>query len=439
MNRIKEMLELSDRDGTMVVTIPLLGLAVLVMTVIILALVIWSIKKRRHPPFTIHDHEGIPGVVPSIAGLTHSDLVEGNKIDLLQDGEFFKELIRSIEKAKESVNFETFLWKHGKLSKQIVDVLCRKAGEGVEVRLLLDGSGGKGIGKDEKKCMHEANIKVETFNRMHLGNVGRLNQRDHRKIVVIDGKVGFVGGHCVVDTWMGDAQDKKHFRDISAKVEGPIVNRIQSAFSENWIEETGEVIAGPKFFPELKAVGSCPTHLAYTTPSGSSSAVELLHYLAIDAAQKQILIQNPYFLPDPEAIKMLERAVERGVEVKVMLPAADASDNALVQHASHHHFGTLLKRGVRIFEYERTLLHQKVMTVDHIWSAVGSTNFDDRSFELNDEVSLCIIDKGIARELEKTFERDQAHAKERFFDEWSRRPLWHKMIDGSAYLINEQL
>lgn len=439
MTRIKEMLELSDRDGTMVVTIPLLGLAVLVITVIVLALVIWSIKKRRHPPFTIHDHEGIPGVVPSIAGLTHSDLVEGNKIDLLQDGEFFDELIRSIEKARESINFETFLWKHGKLSKQIVDVLCRKAGEGVEVRVLLDGSGGKGIGKDEKKCMREANIKVETFNRMHLGNVGRLNQRDHRKIVVIDGKVGFVGGHCVVDTWMGDAQDKKHFRDITAKVEGPIVNRIQSAFSENWIEETGDVIAGPKFFPELKAVGTCSTHLAYTTPSGSSSAVELLHYLAIDAAQKQILIQNPYFLPDPEAIKMLERAVERGVEVKVMLPAADASDNALVQHASHHHFGTLLKRGVRIFEYERTLLHQKVMTVDHIWSAVGSTNFDDRSFELNDEVSLCIIDKGIARELEKTFHKDLAHAKERFFDEWSKRPLWHKMVDGSAYLINEQL
>lgn len=439
MTRIKEMLALSDRDGTTVVTIPLLALAVLVIAVIILALVVWSIKKRRHPRLQIHDHEGIPGVIPSIAGLTHSDVVEGNKIDLLQNGEFFKELIRSIEKARESINFETFLWKHGKLSKEIVDVLCRKAKEGVEVRVLLDGSGGTGIGKDEKKFLRDAKITVETFNRMHAGNVGRLNHRDHRKIVVIDGKVGFVGGHCVVDTWMGDAQDKKHFRDISAKVEGPIVNRIQSAFSENWIEETGEVIAGTKFFPKLATRGTCSTHLAYTTPAGSSSSVELLHYMAIDAATKQILIQNPYFLPDPGAIKMLEKAVERGVVVKVMLPAADASDNALVQHASHHHFGTLLKRGVRIFEYGRTLLHQKVMTVDHIWSAVGSTNFDDRSFEVNDEISLGIIDEGIASELEKTFEQDAAHAQERFFDEWAKRPLWHKLVDGSAYLINEQL
>jgi len=439
MTRLQEMLAVSDRDGTTVVTVPLLALAVLVLTVIILALVVWSIKKRRHPRLRVHDHEGVPEVLPSIAGLTHSDIVGGNKIDLLQNGEFFNELIRSIEKAGESINFETFLWKHGKLSKEIVDVLCRKAKEGVEVRVLLDGSGGKGIGKDEKKCLREAKITVEIFNRMHLGNVGRLNHRDHRKIVVIDGKVGFVGGHCVVDTWMGDGQDKKHFRDISAKVEGPIVNRIQSAFSENWIEETGEVIAGTKFFPELQARGTCSTHLAYTTPAGSSSSLEILHYLAIDAATKQILIQNPYFLPDPEAIKMLEKAVERGVVVKVMLPAADASDNALVQHASHHHFGTLLKRGVRIFEYERTLLHQKVMTIDHIWSAVGSTNFDDRSFEVNDEVSLGIIDEEIARELEKTFEKDAAHARERFFEEWAKRPLWHKLIDGSAYLINEQL
>lgn len=439
MTRIKEMLALSDRDGTTVVTVPLLALAVLVITVLVLSLIIWSIKKRRHPRLTIHDHEGIPGVIPSIAGLTHSDVVEGNKIDLLQDGEFFKELIKSIGKARESINFETFLWKHGKLSKEIVDVLCRKAKEGVEVRVLLDGSGGSGIGKDEKKCMRDAKITVETFNRMHAGNIGRINQRDHRKVVVIDGKVGFVGGHCIVDTWLGKAEDKKHFRDISVKVEGPIVNRIQSAFSENWIEETGEVIAGTKFFPKLDSKGTCSTHLAYTTPSGSSSAVELLHYLAIDAATKQILIQNPYFLPDPEAIKMLEKAVERGVVVKVMLPSEDASDNPLVQHASHHHFGTLLKRGVRIFEYQRTLLHQKVMTVDHIWSAVGSTNFDDRSFELNDEVSLCIIDEGIARELEKTFEKDAADAKERFFDEWSKRSLWHKLVDGSAYLINEQL
>ncbi|MGN6183119.1 MAG: phospholipase D-like domain-containing protein, partial [Thermoanaerobaculia bacterium] len=284
-----------------------------------------------------------------------------------------------------------------------------------------------------------AGAKVRKYHPILLSNIGVLNNRDHRKILIIDGRIGFVGGHCLTDNWLGDAQDKQHFRDISARVEGPVVAQLQSVFAENWIEETGEVPGGANFFPEPQRVGDVDAHAVWLSPSGSPSTLKLLHYILIHAAKKRITIQNPYFLPDPDARKALIDAAKRGVDVRVMLPSAEASDAPLVQHASHHHFGTLLKHGVRIFDYERTLLHQKVMTIDGCCSAVGSTNFDDRSFEVNDEVTLVIHDDAIARELEETFARDLEHARERKLDEWKQRPVLHKLRDFASFLFNEQL
>ncbi|MGZ8710649.1 MAG: phospholipase D-like domain-containing protein, partial [Thermoanaerobaculia bacterium] len=212
-----------------------------------------------------------------------------------------------------------------------------------------------------------------------------------------------------------------------------------AAFAENWIEETGYIPAGDRYFPKIAPVGSTAAHLAYTSPDGSISSVQILYYLAIKAARREILIQNPYFLPDAAAIAALEEAVQRGVDVRVMLPSDDATDSAIVQHASHHHFGTLLQRGVKIYEYEKTLLHQKVMVVDGLWSAVGSTNFDDRSFELNDEVSIGVVDPAIAAQLRAGFIDDLKHAKQRKFEEWKGRGVWHKLTDGVAYLGRSQM
>jgi cardiolipin synthase len=242
-----------------------------------------------------------------------------------------------------------------------------------------------------------------------------------------------------VDTWLGDAEDKQHFRDISARVEGPVVAQLQSTFAENWIEETGEVPAGKKIFPELQPAGDMKAHVVWTSPAGSPSTLKLLHYMAIHAAKTSITLQNPYFLPDPDARDSLVAAAKRGVKVRVMIPATTATDSRIVQHASHHHYGTLLKGGVRLFDYGKTLLHQKVMVVDGLWAAVGSTNFDDRSFEVNDEVTLVVYDERIARELEETFERDLADAEEVQFEPWKRRPWMHKITDFAAFLLNEQL
>jgi cardiolipin synthase A/B len=217
------------------------------------------------------------------------------------------------------------------------------------------------------------------------------------------------------------------------------VNRLQGAFAENWIEEVGIIPAGDKYFPHLPAAGTSTTHVAYTSPSGSVSSVQILYYLAIKAAKREIIIQNPYLLPDDEAIEALEEAVARGVDVKIMVPSDDATDSPVVQHASHHHFGTLLKKGVKIWEYQKTLLHQKVIVVDGVWSSVGSTNFDDRSFDLNDEVNIGVFDPAVAAQLSAAFESDLRHARKRELAEWKDRGTWHKFVDGLAYLGRSQL
>ncbi len=309
----------------------------------------------------------------------------------------------------------------------------------MEVRVLVDASGGKQLKGDHKKALEDAGVKVAHFHPIRISNIGRLNNRDHRKLVILDGRIAYTGGFGFADEWTGNAQDKKHYRDTALRIEGPVVHRLQAAFSENWIEETGEIPADEKFFPHLDPAGTTPAHVAYTSPTGSISSVQILYYLAIKAARREIIIQNPYLLPDSAAIEALEEAVDRGVDVKIMVPSDDATDNAIVQHASHHHFGTLLKRGVKIWEYDKTLLHQKVIVIDGLWSSVGSTNFDDRSFQLNDEINVGLLDAQLAAQLRAAFAADLRHAKQRKFDEWSNRSLWHKTVDGVAYLGRSQL
>lgn len=423
----------------MKVTVSVWLIAVMALAILALTIVLWSVKRRRRPHLALASEGSLRELIPSIVGATQGTMLDGNTVELHQNGAFWDAVFRDLEQAKETIHYETFLSKEGELTRRMSEVLCRKAKEGVEVRVMLDGSGGKNYGKQGLADMCDAGVNVRKYHPMELRNLGTLNNRDHRKIFIIDGRIGYVGGHCLVDTWLGDAEDKQHFRDISARVEGPVVGQLQSAFAENWIEECGEVPAGPKIFPELEPAGDMKAHVVWTSPAGSPSTLKLLHYMAIHAADKSITIQNPYFLPDPDARDSLLAAVKRGVAVRIMIPATTASDSKIVQHASHHHYGTLLKGGVKLFDYEKTLLHQKVMTVDGCWAAVGSTNFDDRSFEVNDEVTLVVYDERIARELEETFERDLADAKEMHFEPWKNRPWKHKITDFAAFLFNEQL
>ena len=423
----------------MKIAVPVWVLVLLVITIVALIVILWSVKRRKRPHLGLEDSTGNDDLMPSISGITQGTIVGGNRIELLQNGALWDRMFEDMNNAKETITFETFLSKCGTLTGRLTETLIKKKNAGIQVRMLLDGSGGKNYGKDDRKRLKEAGVKVGDYHPISIRNLGLINQRDHRKLAVIDGRIGYVGGHCLCDEWLGEAQDKKHFRDITARVEGPVVAQLQSAFAENWIEETGEVIGGTNFFPEPEERGDMKAHAVWISPSGSPSTVKLLHYLAIRAAKRRITIQNPYFLPDPDARKALVEAAKRGVDVRVMIPADTASDAPHVQHASHHHYGTLLKGGVKLFDYQKTLLHQKVLVVDGLWASVGSTNFDDRSFEINDEVSLVVHDERIARELEETFERDLKDAKAVDLKEWEKRPITHKMRDLMFFLFNEQM
>jgi cardiolipin synthase len=348
-------------------------------------------------------------------------------------------LLEEIARAKRTVHFETFLWKEGTLGERLARALAERAWAGLTVRVLLDANGTRKMGRQAERQMKEAGCKIAKFHSPRFRNIGVMNERDHRKLAVIDGQVAFVGGHCIVDSWLGDAQDSEHFGDVSVRVRGPIVASVQSAFSENWMAETGELFVGENVFPTLKRAGDVTAYAAYLKPEGSAPAVKILHHTMICIARKRIWIQNPYFLPEPEAIEAFGQAVKRGVDVRVLMPSLGGSDNPMVQHAAHRNFEKLLKCGVHLYEYPKTLLHQKVVTVDSVWSAVGSSNFDDRSFEINDEITLAFRDEKLAQQLDAIFLKYAADCEELALEKWRKRGLWQRTKENAFYLINEVL
>jgi cardiolipin synthase A/B len=411
--------------------IPLLGT---------LGFLLWTTNRRRTKPnFDVTGDGGIQEMLPTLVGISEGAVDHGNRVEVVQNGEFFDRLLDDIQSARISIHIESYIWWTGTICEEIANALAEKARDGVEVRLLLDYSGSSRMDGKLKSAMKCAGCTVRQFRPLRLSNIGRMNLRTHRKIAIIDGRVAYVGGHGIAEQWTGNAQDKNHWRDTAIRTEGPVVTTLQGVFCENWIEETGEVPLGEKYFPKLESCGDVDAHVAYASPRGSLSCVQLLYYMAINAARSELLIQNPYFLPHEDAIGSLKKAVGRGVDVQVMLPSASIIDSPLVQHASHHHYGDLLECGVRVFEHQKTLTHQKIMIVDGQWSCVGSTNFDDRSFELNDEITVGLIDRDIAATLRKAFQRDLRDCEEIEFRKWRKRPWRHRLLDGACFLARREL
>lgn len=415
--------------------LPLAGLAIIALLIAI----IWSHRRHRDPKLRIECSASIEELIPSLAGLTLGTAVAGNSVEVHENGAYFDVMVERIRAAEKSVHLETFLWSEGIVEKQVADALSERARAGLQVRVLLDANGAGKIGKAALEQMKSAGCRVVFFHDNSFRNIGVLNDRTHRKLVVIDGREALVGGHCIKDEWLGNAQDAHHYSDVSVQLRGPIVHSIQAAFSENWTGETGELFVGEDVFPALVPSGDVLIHAAFLKPEGSAPAVKILHHTAICLAKKRIWIQNPYFIPEPDAIDAFGQAVARGVDVRVLMPATSGSDNPMVQHAGHRNFEKLMRCGVRLFEYPHTLLHQKIMTVDGVWSAVGSSNFDDRSFETNDEIMLGIKDAAITQRFDAIFEKYAAKAEEINLEKWTKRSLLHKLKDHASYTINELL
>jgi cardiolipin synthase len=378
----------------------------LVFLILLLGLMLWNNLRERSFRVRVPDIASFEEALPSIAGMTRSIILPDNSAEILQNGDgFFPALLDSIARAEETIHYETYVWWTGDICDEVAEALAGRAREGVEVRVTIDAVGSMKMKKSLRDLMTEAGCKVSSYHPIRLADIGQLNKRTHRKLAIFDGKEGYVFGHGLSSLWLGHGQDRKHWRDTGVRLRGPVVNALQSVFAQHWVDETEEVLIGEKYFPHLDPAGDIRAHVLAGAPLGGISDLSMMFRMGIAAAQRELLIQNPYFIPDGESVRLLKRALERGVEVRIMIPGA-ISDSTIVRHAGHCHFHDLLGAGARIFEHQTTMIHQKIMVVDGLWSHVGSTNFDDRSFEINEEAGVGLVDEGIAGELKAAFEED---------------------------------
>jgi cardiolipin synthase A/B len=416
-----------------------LALILYTFIVVFLFVMIWSVLHERQSHVKVPRIAAFEQALPSIANLTGSPILPGNAVQILQNGDgFFPPLLADIARARQSIHLETYVWWKGEICERVAQALAGKARQGVEVRITLDASGSHQGDKDLYKMMKKAGVKIAFYHPFRLGDLALLNNRTHRKLAIFDGKVAYVFGHGIAEEWTGNGQDMQHWRDTGVRLEGPIVNSVQAVFAQNWVDETAEVLAGEKYFPHLPAAGRVRAHMTASAPRGGVSEMELLDKLAIATAQKELIISNPYFIPDQELVDLLANAVQRGVRVRLMIPGK-GSDSSVVRHAGHRQIQALLDKGVEVYEFEPTLSHQKIMIIDGLWSFVGSTNFDDRSLDTNDEASVGLIDPQVAAQLKAAFEADLRGSQRFDARSWSRRSLWHKLEDNVSYLLNEQL
>ncbi len=391
-----------------------------------------KIKKRIQRRYSITGGQ----FERSMSELLGPPILGGNQITRLENGvEIFPAMLAGIFSAEKTITFETYIYWAGEMAEAFSIALSEKARQGVKVHVLIDGFGCNCVEGNSLRRMAEAGVELEVY---HLKKLGRVNQRTHRKLLVIDGKVGFTGGVGIADPWQGDADSGDHWRDTHYRVEGPAVAQIQAAFLDNWMKTHATVLHGNAYFPKLEEVGPHRCQMFKSSPMEGSESARLMYLLSITAAEKSILVGNAYFVPDDLVTETLIEAVRRGVSVEVILPGG-YQDSALVRHASRHRWGRLLRAGVRIYEYEPTMFHRKVMIIDDVWVSVGSANFDNRSFRLNDEANLNVFDREFAEEELAAFHRDKADAREVTYEEWKHRPLLEKAGDAVAVVLRSQV
>lgn len=376
-----------------------------------------------------------PQFIRSMGLLTGPSIIDGNKTTELINGDaIFPAMIDAIRNAKETVLFETYIYWSGSIGKQFADALSERALAGVKVHVLLDWVGSAKMDGAFLDQMEKAGVQVEKYHPLRWYNLGRLNNRTHRKLLIVDGRVGFTGGVGIAENWTGNGQDPEHWRDSHFRVEGPVVAQMQSVMLDNWVKTKGTVLHGKEYFPPLQPVGEQKAQVFASSPSGGSESMLMMYLLAITAARKSIDLSSAYFVPDGITRRALVAAVERGVKVRIITPGKNI-DAETVRRASRGLWGELLRAGVQMHEYQPTMYHCKVMIVDGYMTSVGSTNFDVRSFRLNDEANLNIYDHDFAARQTRVFEEDLAKSKRITLEQWMHRPFMEKVHEHTAALL----
>ena len=365
-----------------------------------------------------------------MGNLLGTPLVPGNAVTTLLNGdEIFPELLKATRAAKKSINFETYIYWSGKVGEEMCDALVERAQAGVAVHVLIDWYGSDRIDEKYIKRMKDAGCAVQKYHAVHfwLPETWRqLDHRTHRKLLVIDGTVGFTGGVGIADEWQSHAQDADHWRDSHFRVDGPVVAQLQSVFEDNWIQTTGEVLQGDDYFPVIPKAGEQWAQVFRSSSTGGSENMQLLFLLSVAAAGESICVESAYFVPDQLTIDTLVAAKKRGVSVCIIVPGRHIDEHE-VRAASRARWGDLLQAGVEIYEYQPTMIHCKELIVDNLWVSIGSANMDNRSFRLNDEANLNVLDKDFAAIQAKAFEADKQRSKLITYDAWRRRPFDEKL------------
>jgi len=380
------------------------------------------------PRFT--DELGVLLGPPFLAGTRVQTLLNGDQI--------FPPMLVAIRGAQRTITFETYIYWSGDIGREFAEALAERARNGVKVHVLLDWVGSAKMDASLLATLSAAGAQVRQFHPPHWSHLGRLNNRTHRKLLVVDGRTGFTGGVGVAPQWTGQAQDPEHWRDTHFEVQGPVVAQMQSVFIDNWIKVTGDVLHGPDYFPTLAPMGPGRAQMFSSSPSGGSESMQLMYLLAVTAASRSIDLSASYFVPDELTLRALVEAMRRGVKLRIVVPGKHI-DSETVRRASRATWGPLLAAGAVIAEYGPTMYHCKVMIVDELLVSVGSTNFDNRSFRLNDEATLNVVDKAFASEQTATFEADLAKSHRVTEAEWLARPIQERIGDALASLLRTQL
>jgi len=396
--------------------------------------------SERAPQFGL-DHEfGVddPRFLPTISGITGAGVAGGNAVVVYNNGdEFYPAMLDGIGRAERSITIEGYIYWSGEIGLQFARALAERGQSGVVVKILLDAVGSATIGSEILEIFERGGCQLAWYNPVRWYSIGRFNHRTHRKSLIIDGRIGFTGGAGIADHWLGHAQDPDHWREIHARIEGPCIVPLQTGFADNWVQTTCELIAGDAFFPEVRPAGQLQAMTIMSSPETGASNVRTMHYLSIAAARTSLFIANPYFVPDATAIAQLIEAKRRGVDVRIMTSGRH-NDNRVARLNSSRLLGPLLRAGIEILEYNRTMLHQKTLVVDGLWATIGTTNFDSRSFAHNEENNVCVYDREWAQQLHDIFLEDARVCDRVTLESWQRRGIGHRSLEIAASFLEEQ-
>jgi cardiolipin synthase len=421
---------------------PLLAAALSVAATLAVVLVLRNLssgeKKIRQEVESLYAASD-PQLARVLGHLLGPPLAPGNRITPLQNGdEIFPAMLSAIRAAERSICFETFIYWAGEIARELASALAGRAEAGVKVHVLLDWLGSNRIDDEIVAAMERAGVEVERYHPIRWYQLDRVNQRTHRKLLIVDGRVGFTGGVGIADEWRGHAQDPQHWRDSHYRVEGPVVAQMQAAFMDNWLKTRSRVLHGEEYFPALEAAGGMSAQTFRSSPREGSDSVRLMYMLAIAAARREIVMGNAYFVPDELAQRELIEAAGRGVRVRIVVPGRHI-DSRVVRWASRALWGPLLEAGVELYEFQPTMYHCKIFVVDRLLVSVGSTNFDNRSFRLNDEANLNVLDAGLAASQVEVLEADISRSRPYTLEDWRRRPWRQKVRDRMSGLLRSQL